>query len=96
MSLHRWPRHLAGRRSGTGTSTSVDAQAQSRNNTLVLAMMLEPPGLDPTTGAAAAIGEMVHYNILEGLTKINMDGTWCRCWPRRWTIDPDGKLHSSS
>ena len=36
-------------------------------------MTLEPPGLDPTTGAASAIGEITHYNIFEGLTKINED-----------------------
>ena len=50
------------------------AQAQPRKDSAVLAMVLEPaPGLDPTTAAAAAIGEVVHYNILEGLTKINID-----------------------
>ena len=32
---------------------------------LVLGMTLEPPGLDPTTGAAAAIGEIMLYNVLE-------------------------------
>jgi hypothetical protein len=33
-------------------------------------MILEPTSLDPTMAPAAAIGEVVHYNILEGLTKI--------------------------
>ena len=42
-------------------------------DSVVIGMVLEPPGLDPTTGAAAAIGEIVHYNIFEGLTKINED-----------------------
>lgn len=37
---------------------------------LVLGMTLEPPGLDPTTGAASAIAEVVLYNLLEPLTKI--------------------------
>jgi peptide/nickel transport system substrate-binding protein len=41
---------------------------------VVLGMVLEPPGLDPTMAPAAAIGEIVHYNVLEGLTKINVDG----------------------
>ena len=52
------------------------AQAQARKDSAILGMVLEPaPGLDPTTAAAAAIGEIVHYNVLEGLTKINMDGS---------------------
>ena len=44
-------------------------------DTVTIGMVLEPPGLDPTTGAAAAIGEITHYNIFEGLTKINGDFT---------------------
>ena len=36
------------------------AQAQARKDSAVLAMVLEPaPGLDPTTAAAAAIGEEI-------------------------------------
>jgi peptide/nickel transport system substrate-binding protein len=41
---------------------------------VVLGMVLEPPGLDPTIAPAAAIGEIVHYNVFEGLTKVTMDG----------------------
>ena len=47
------------------------AQAQSRKDSVVLGMILEPTSLDPTMAPAAAIGEIVHYNIFEGLTKIN-------------------------
>ncbi len=35
------------------------AIAQAKNS-LVMAMTLEPPGLDPTIAPAAAIGEVVH------------------------------------
>ena len=31
--------------------------------------------LDPTVSAAAAIGEIVHYNLFETLTKITPEGT---------------------
>jgi peptide/nickel transport system substrate-binding protein len=59
------------------------AQAQTRKDTLVLAMTLEPPGLDPTANAAAAIAEVVHYNVFETLTKINGDSIdHARCWRR--------------
>jgi peptide/nickel transport system substrate-binding protein len=71
------------------------AQAQSRKDSAVLAMVLEPaPGLDPTSAAAAAIGEVVHYNILEGLTKINMDGSITPLLAESWAVDPDGKSYT--
>ena len=76
-----------------GTSAAVDAQAQSRKDTLVLGMVLEPPGLDPTTAPAAAIGEIVHYNILEGLTKVNVDGTVTPLLAESWQVAPDGKSY---
>jgi len=70
------------------------AQAQNRKDSAVLGMILEPPGLDPTVAAAAAIGEVVHYNVLEGLTKINMDGSIVPLLAESWTIDPDGKVYT--
>ena len=52
-----------------------DSVAQRAKDTLVLGMVLEPaPGLDPTMASAAAIGEVVHYNVLEGLTKVTDSG----------------------
>jgi len=68
--------------------------AQARKDTVVLGMVLEPTGLDPTTASAAAIGEVVHYNVLEGLTKINMDGTIVPLLAESWSVDPDGKAYS--
>ena len=77
------------------TAFAGTAQAQTRKDSAVLAMVLEPaPGLDPTTAAAAAIGEIVHYNILEGLTKINMDGSVTPLLAESWTVDPDGKSYT--
>ncbi|MFV0680032.1 ABC transporter substrate-binding protein [Ottowia sp.] len=63
--------------------------AQSRRDTLVLGMTLEPPGLDPTTGAASAIAEVVLYNVLETLTKINADGSVGPLLAERWDVSPD-------
>ena len=40
-----------------------------------ISLSLEPDGLDPTMGAAASIGEVVHYNVLEGLTRIEENGS---------------------
>ena len=74
---------------------TLDAQAQGRKDSVVLGMVLEPtPGLDPTTAPAAAIGEVVHYNILEGLTKINVDGSVTPLLADSWEASPDGKSYT--
>ena len=70
------------------------AAAQSRKDSAVIGITLEPPGLDPTTSAAASIGEIVHYNVLEGLTKINVDGSVTPLLADSWSIDPDGRLYT--
>ena len=61
---------------------------------MVLGMTLEPPGLDPTAGAAAAIAEIVLYNILETLTKINADGSVTPLLAESWEISPDLKTYT--
>jgi peptide/nickel transport system substrate-binding protein len=43
------------------------------DDSLALGIVLEPPGLDPTIGAAASIGEIVQKCLLVGLTKIEKD-----------------------
>src|SRR5260370_33542274 len=58
---------------------------------VTIGMVLEPPGLDPTSGAAAAIGEVTHYNIFEGLTKIESDFSVTPLLAEKWTFSPDLK-----
>ena len=54
-------------------------------------MALEPPGLDPTSAPAAAIGEITHYNIFEGLAKINEDFSVTPLLAEKWVFSPDLK-----
>ncbi|CAN5335912.1 ABC transporter substrate-binding protein [soil metagenome] len=76
-------------------SLSTPAQAQARKDSAVIGMVLEPAaGLDPTIAPAAAIGEVVHYNVLEGLTKINVDGSVTPLLAESWEISPDGKSYT--
>jgi peptide/nickel transport system substrate-binding protein len=70
------------------------AHAADKKDTVVLGLILEPPGLDPTAGAAAAIGEVTHYNIYEGLTKITADGRVAPLLAEAWTVSPDGKTYT--
>jgi peptide/nickel transport system substrate-binding protein len=70
------------------------AQAQSGKDSVVVGMALEPPGLDATAGAAAAIGEITDYNIYEGLTKVNGDGSVTPLLATSWTVSPDVKTYT--
>ena len=72
----------------------LPAAANAAKDTLVLGMTLEPPGLDPTTGAAAAIGEVTHYNIYEGLTKIEENGKVVPLLAESWKVSSDQKTYS--
>src|SRR5437016_6894221 len=68
--------------------------AQGKKDSVVMAMALEPPGLDPTNAAAAAIAEVTLYNIYETLTKINEDGTVSPLLAESWQASPDLKTYT--
>ncbi|OUR75295.1 hypothetical protein A9Q83_17855 [Alphaproteobacteria bacterium 46_93_T64] len=68
--------------------------AQAAKTTVNFAMRLEPPGLDPRTGAAAAISLITLYNIYEGLTRIGADGTVKPALAKSWTVSPDGLVYT--
>lgn len=61
---------------------------------LVLGIVLEPPHLDPTAGAAAAIDEIVYANIFEGLTRIGPKGDVLPALAENWTLSDDGKAYT--
>ena len=61
---------------------------------LVLGIVLEPPHLDPTAGAAAAIDEVVYDNIFEGLTKIGAHGEVLPALAESWSVSEDGKVYT--
>ncbi|MCZ8106127.1 MAG: ABC transporter substrate-binding protein, partial [Burkholderiales bacterium] len=73
-------------------AASAPASAQVRGkDAVVMAMALEPTGLDPTTAAAASIGEIVHYNVLETLVRIREDGSVVPLLAEKWTVSPDAR-----
>ncbi|MEP3439172.1 MAG: ABC transporter substrate-binding protein [Hoeflea sp.] len=64
-----------------------------------IGMQLEPPNLDPTGGAAAAIDEVLYANVFEGLTRFGSDGAILPALAESWEISEDGltytfKLHT--
>ena len=72
-----------------GLMLAAGAAAAQRTD-IVIGMQLEPPNLDPTAGAAAAIDEVVYANVFEGLTRFAPDGTILPALAESWEIAPDG------
>lgn len=68
--------------------------AQAKKDSVTLAMTLEPPGLDPTAGAASSIAEVVLYNVFETLTKINSDGSVSPLLAESWEVSSDLKTYT--
>jgi len=68
--------------------------ALSARTDLVLGVVLEPPHLDPTAGAAAAIDEIAYANIFEGLTRIGPKGEVQPALAESWEISEDGKTYT--
>ena len=66
------------------------AQAQGQ---LTLGVPLEPPNLDPTSGAAAAVDSIVYGNIFEGLTRITQSGDVAPALAESWEVSPDGLIY---
>lgn len=68
--------------------------ALAANDAITLGMVLEPPNLDPTAGAAAAIDEVVYANVFEGLTRFGPDGAILPALAERWDVSGDGTVYT--
>lgn len=87
-------RHLFGAAGALVTASllGVDARAQGpAKDRLVIGMSLEPPVLDPTRNAAAAIREVTTPTIFEALGRIDRKGSIGPGLAESWTISEDGK-----
>ena len=66
--------------------------AQARDD-VTIGMVLEPPNLDPTSGAAAAVDEITYGNIFQGLTRIAADGAVQPALATSWEVQDDGRTY---
>lgn len=73
-----------------GVAAGAGMAGAAPRTDIVVGLQLEPPILDPTAGAAAAIDEVVYANVFEGLTRVGPDGSILPGLAESWTVAPDG------
>lgn len=73
-----------------GVAFAAMASGAQAKDSLSMGMVLEPPHLDPTAGAAAAIDEVVYANVFEGLTRVNRNGEVQPALAKSWNLSNDG------
>ena len=69
------------------------AGAASAQDAITLGLPLEPPNLDPTGGAAAAVDEVVYANLFEGLTRFGPDGAILPALAASWDVEEEGRVY---
>ena len=75
-------------------ATLLATSAHAARTDITVGVRLEPPHLDPTAGAAAAIDEVVYANVFEGLTRIDENGAVQPALAKSWAITDDGKTYT--
>ncbi len=75
------------------TAMTPAAMAQARTD-VKIGLVLEPPSLDPTAEAAAAVDEVVYANVFEGLTRFAPDGSVVPALAKSWEISEDGLTYT--
>ncbi|MBP1716537.1 MAG: transporter substrate-binding protein, partial [Deltaproteobacteria bacterium] len=70
------------------------AQNPTSGGTLTITLSAEPPGLDPTTSPAATIKRVVHYNLFEGLLKVDRTGKVVPALAKSYTVSKDGREYT--
>lgn len=75
-------------------AASALTPAWAAKDSITVGMVLEPPNLDPTSGAAAAIREVTYANIFQGLTRFDSNGAIIPDLAKSWDISADGLTYT--
>ena len=73
---------------------ALTASMASAQTDITVAIQLEPPNLDPTSGAAQAIDSVLYSNVFEGLTRFMADGSVVAGLAKSWDISDDGLTYT--
>ncbi|HVR32416.1 MAG TPA: ABC transporter substrate-binding protein [Acidimicrobiia bacterium] len=73
------------------TTTAAEVSAQTE---VVIGLQLEPPTLDLTASPAAAIPQVLLYNVYETLVKLEADGSITGLLAESWDVSEDGLTYT--
>ncbi|MDX1448508.1 MAG: ABC transporter substrate-binding protein [Acidimicrobiia bacterium] len=73
------------------TTTAAEVSAQTD---VVIGLQLEPPTLDLTSSPAAAIPQVLLYNVYETLVKLEADGSITGLLAESWEVSDDGLTYT--
>ena len=72
----------------------LSLSAFPHDNSVVIAVPDEPPCLDPTTNAAAAIDQLLNQNVYEGLVRVTPDGRIVPALAESFVVARDGLTYT--
>lgn len=76
-----------------GATTPGETEGPSQDS-ITVGLWAEPPTLDLATNTAAAIPQVVLYNVHETLVKIDQEGEIVESLATEWSTDEDGTLYT--
>ncbi|HTJ58985.1 MAG TPA: ABC transporter substrate-binding protein [Devosiaceae bacterium] len=75
-------------------ATLLPRRSFAATDQLRVALVAEPPHLDPTLDPSPATMQVSYQNIFEGLTRLDEHGTPQPGLARSWTVSPDGLAYA--
>jgi len=72
----------------------VSASGWAADSRIIVAVPDEPPSLDPTTNASAAIDQILNQNVYEGLVRVTSSGEIEPALAESFEVAPDGKTYT--
>jgi peptide/nickel transport system substrate-binding protein len=84
----------AGPTTTQAADTTTTAAEASMATEMTIGLQLEPPTLDLTASPAAAIPQVLLYNVYEGLVRLNQDGSITGLLASDWEISDDGLTYT--
>jgi peptide/nickel transport system substrate-binding protein len=76
------------------STTTTEPAESSAETEVVIGLQLEPPTLDLTSSPAAAIPQVLLYNVYETLVKLEADGSITPLLAESWDLNDDGTVYT--
>lgn len=79
---------------GAGCSSGGGGGGNAEPKTLLVGATAQPPTMDPTANDAAAIAQVMLYNVYETLVKVDSEGKLRPLLAQRWDVSPDNLTYT--